>query len=149
MIASLTITLVLNTLNVYTQTSQPYLAVSLTKTACYGQCPVYNFKLYSDCTATYNGTAFTDKIGDWKSKLTKKQFNSIIAEFKRSDFFEFKDRYYSEISDLPTTYLYYSDSNRDKKIMDYYGAPQELKDLEAMVEGLIDKLEWQQVETNN
>lgn len=149
MIVSLTITLVLNMLNACSQTSQPYLTVSLTKTACYGQCPVYDFKLYSDCSATFKGTAFTDKLGDWKSKATKRQFNTLIEAFETSNFFEFEDRYYSEITDLPTTYLFYSDANRDKKIMDYYGAPQELKDLEAMVESLIDKLEWQQIETNN
>lgn len=124
------------------QESEPYVVISLQKTQCYGNCPAFKFEVYSDLSAKYSGIAHVEQLGDWSTTLTNEQHQHIMKEFEESDFFEFADRYYQEISDRPTTYVTYSDGDRVKKVMDYYGAPEKLKQLEAKVEKLITELEW-------
>ena len=41
-----------------------------------------------------------------------------------------EDEYFEHISDLPRTYIQIF----DKKILDYYGAPEELKELEVLID---------------
>ncbi len=148
MTGTMTITMLLSVLNVVSYTTQSHLVISLTKTQCFGQCPAYDFELYADCTAKFNGKNFTEKMGFWESTVTKEQLNALISEFEKASFFTFEDRYYKEISDLPTTYIYYSNGSMEKKVMDYYGAPVELKNLELKVEELIEQLEWKPTKTN-
>jgi hypothetical protein len=45
------------------------------------------------------------------------------------------------MSDLPTTFIYYNNGKQALKITDYYGAPDELKALEKLIEEFIDTLE--------
>lgn len=130
------------------QESEPSVVISLQKTQCFGNCPAFKFEIYSDLRAKYSGTAHVEHLGDWSATLTNEQHQNILKEFEESDFFQFDDRYYQEISDLPTTYVTYSDGDKVKKVMDYYGAPEKLKQIEAKVEQLIEQLEWEK-ETNN
>lgn len=122
-----------------------YLVISLSKTQCFGQCPAFEFEVYSDLTAKYKGTAHVDLIGEWTTKLSSEQYHNLIQEFEQRNFFGFSDRYYQAVTDLPTTYISYSDGEKEKKIMDYYGAPEELKKLETKVEEFITHLKWEKI----
>ena len=62
-------------------------------------------------------------------------------DFQPGNFFDFKEKYYSNAVDLPTTYLYFSDKGNNKTVVDYDGAPQELKYLEERIGKLLD-LDW-------
>lgn len=121
---------------------QPQLVLSIETTPCFGQCPVFEFKIYSNCKATYIGKSHVKMEGEWHSKLSLKQYRSLRDTFNESNYFGFDDRYTAEITDLPTTYIYYTDGNQKKKIMDYYDAPEELKMLEEKVYDLIENLNW-------
>lgn len=120
----------------------PELVLSMTRTRCMGQCPAFTFELYSNHQASYKGEAFVPLLGEWTAKLTPGQYARVAKKFTDSSFFDMKDRYYQEVTDLPSTYLYYSDGEREKKILDYYGAPRELKALQEVVESLIQELDW-------
>lgn len=124
------------------QNTNPDVIISMSKTQCFGSCPAFKFELYSDLSVHYTGIAYVDLIGNYMAKLTTKQYDDILQEFEDSDFFQFEDRYYKEVSDLPTTYLFYSDGEQGKKIMDYYGAPEKLKELETKIEDLITHVKW-------
>ena len=121
---------------------EPKLVLSLTKTRCMGECPAFKFELYNNHEASYKGEAFVPLLGEWSAKLTPEQYSYVVKQFTESSFFEMEDRYYQEITDLPSTYLYYADGEREKKILDYYGAPPELKALEKTVDDLNEKLNW-------
>lgn len=125
-----------------TQGQDKYITISMTKTPCFGQCPTYIFKLNSDHTASYDGEANVEMMGSWSSVLTEEQYQDLLKEFEESDFFQFSERYYKELTGLPTTYLLYSDGEKEKKVMDYYGAPEKIKELENKIEELIAHLKW-------
>ena len=117
----------------------------LQKTSCFGECPVYTLKVYSNGDVFLNGESYIPYLGCHKSLLSSANLQSLKEKFSKSQFFGFKDQYYEGVTDLPTTYIYYRDGRLKKKVMDYYGSPQELKDLELLLEKLVDQLKWKPI----
>jgi hypothetical protein len=111
--------------------------IEMEKTACYGQCPVYTVKIDESGRGLFIGVENTAHLGLFSFRLRKEELNGLIASFERIRFFELKDRYYDYVTDLPTTYLTFRNGSREKKVMDYYGAPKELKDLEKSIADLV------------
>jgi hypothetical protein len=111
--------------------------IEMEKTACYGQCPVYTVKIDESGRGLFIGVENTAHLGLFSFRLRKEELNGLIASFERIRFFELKDRYYDYVTDPPTTYLTFRNGSREKKVMDYYGAPQELKDLEKSIADLV------------
>ena len=58
-----------------------------------------------------------NKIGDFESKIEKEKLNKLIDSFERASFFELKDSYRSQFTDLPTKYITYYKNGNAKKIM--------------------------------
>ena len=113
------------------------------KTTCLGLCPAYIFKLFPDGSATYTGTKNVKNIGDFKANLSEQQLQNIKKSFEEADFFKFADVYSANLTDLPTTFIYYHNGRENLKVTDYYGAPESLKTLEANVEHFIESIDWQ------
>jgi len=115
------------------------LVFSMEKTACMGQCPVYTLKVYEDGWAELQGTANIDHIGKYQFKLPPQDLTEIRAAFKKCEYFALDEKYYANFSDLPTTFLFYQDGENSKKVMDYYGAPAKVKELERYLETFLNK----------
>lgn len=110
------------------KTTEPL--ISLQRTACFGECPIYKFEIYSSGDCIYYGEKFVNKIGEYKFQLKKKDIDIIISMSKEINFKKMDNRYTSLITDLPTTYI----KIKNKKIIDYSDAPKELKDLEKLID---------------
>lgn len=104
--------------------------ITLQRTACFGECPIYKFEIYSGGDCIYYGKKFVDKIGEYKFNLKKNNIDLILSKAKEIDFKKMDDRYTSSITDLPTTYI----KIKSKKIIDYSDAPKELRDLEKLID---------------
>jgi len=126
--------------------SEASLVMSMKKTACYGTCPVYRIQIYSDLTVTLKGERHIDNIGDYVATIPKERLASLTDQFRESDFFSFEEKYSKPITDLPTTFVYFADAGNTKEVMDYSGAPQSLRDLEAELAKLLEELEWRKIE---
>lgn len=126
-------------------TEVKYPIITLEKTPCFGTCPAYQFKAYPDGTVTYEGKDYVKLIGKYKATLTLEELASFKAIFSKANYFSFANVYSAQITDLPTTYLYYDDGQQNKKIIDYYGAPASLKELEQALEDKINEINWQKV----
>ena len=117
--------------------SESALMLEMKKTPCYGFCPVYTIKIDTNGKGWYEGIENTEYIGVFRFKLAEEELAGLIQSFGNIHFFELEDRYYKLMSDLPTTWVTYRAHGKEKKIMDYYGAPKELKDLEKEIESLV------------
>jgi len=117
--------------------SEDHLIIEMEKTPCYGFCPVYTLKIDQAGHGIFRGVENTDHVGLFIFRLKKKEITGLRSAFEQAGFFELKNRYYKNVTDLPTIYLSYRFEGREKKIMDYYGAPQELKKLEKQIEALV------------
>lgn len=122
--------------------SQPETVIAMKKTGCYGPCAVYEIELRNDRTLIYKGSKNVPVTGDSRVRISKKEYDDIINQFIQAEFFDFKSNYTSHIPDFPTVFIEFHYEGKDKKIKDYYGAPQELKNLEAAVENLVRTRIW-------
>lgn len=116
--------------------------IMMEKTACMGVCPTYKFEVFLDKTARYNGKDHVKNIGQYTATLTDAQLDNLKNSFAEADYFSFANVYSAQVSDLPTTFIYYHSGTESLKITDYWGAPEELKNLEKEVEEIIGTLDW-------
>ena len=120
-----------------------YPIITFEKTTCFGACPAYLFKAYPDGSVTYIGKDYVTLVGDFKASISKEELSNMKSLFEEADYFKFANVYSANITDLPTTYLYFDNGIENKKITDYHGAPESLKKLEEDVEALINSINWE------
>ena len=114
------------------------LIISLERTPCYGTCPIYKMEVFSDGSAFFHGERFVDKIGDFQFTVSKKTIDYILKQAEEIDFFEMKDKYTGNITDLPKTITFIKSEKGEKKIVNYYNSPKILKEFESLVDSCID-----------
>lgn len=120
--------------------------ISFEATRCYGTCPVFSFKIYEDGTGRYIGKEYVEKEGIYETKVSSDDMEELVEIFEKYDFWEFKNRYTEHVSDLPTIYVYLSHEGKQKKVTDYHGAPESLKEMEKEIVEKLRSLEWEKVE---
>jgi hypothetical protein len=125
--------------------SEKYPIVMMERTTCMGDCPAFVFNVYPDGSATYEGKSNVMLMGNYTTTMSVEQLDILKNSFIEADFFKFADVYSANITDLPTTFIYYNDGKQSLKITDYYGAPEPLTGLEAKVVSFIEALEWQKL----
>jgi hypothetical protein len=122
--------------------------ISLQKTACYGTCPIFVMDIYSNCKVILEAEKFVNVgEGTFKSKLTRGQMDTLKQKFEKSEFFEFEESYSSNVTDLPTTFLYYNNGSQDMKIEMYGDRPAKLEGLDAYLMELMGNLKWKNVKS--
>ena len=135
--------LIVLVLGLLTDCTAPYritddkLAIELQKTRCYGPCPVYTISIARNGKGLFEGKSHVEFIGLFQFRLSKKEMATLREAFQAIGFFGLENEYYKQVMDLPTTYIFYNDGVRQKKIKDYYGAPEELSRLEQNIEEMV------------
>ncbi|MGY8980188.1 MAG: DUF6438 domain-containing protein [Flavobacteriales bacterium] len=109
--------------------------IYLQKTPCFGNCPEYEIVIFRNGEANYIGKRNVEVIGERSLSITEREIKKILSFAKKINFYLMEDEYSEKITDLPTTYI----QIKNKKIIDYIGAPKELKKLEDKIENLIFK----------
>src|SRR5580698_6782796 len=86
--------------------------ITLERTSCYGECPVYKLTLRGDGSIMYKGYKFVRVRGKQKTKIKPSEVESLLQEFRKLDYFALDDEYstiknsdgtVSVVTDLPTT----------------------------------------------
>jgi hypothetical protein len=122
--------------------------ISFETTRCYGTCPVFSYVIYEDGAARYLGKEYVEKEGEYEATVSPEELEELVEIFDRYKFFDFKDRYTDHVSDLPTVYVYFSYDGKKKKVTDYHGAPESLKDMEKEIVEKLRSLKWKKAERN-
>ena len=107
--------------------------ISLRTTACFGRCPVYEFRLTGTGQATFTGKRFTDRLGNYTRTFSPAETRALFDAFARADYFAYKDQYSDDVTDLPNRYLTLKRGERTKKIQLYANVPEALVRLEQLV----------------
>lgn len=122
------------------------LLFSLRQTPCYGNCPVYTFKVYKDGWATYDGSNYVDLLGVYTSQLTSNQIIEIERVFREAHFYTFKDEYDDSRLDIPSMILEYHGPRGVKKVTARTSIPQTFRALVVDLKKLADNITWKPVE---
>ena len=116
--------------------------ITMEKTACFGKCPVYNIIIYGNGKAEYEGKKNVKKLGKYTKQLSPAETTKLFKAFDASNFSDFLSEYDTGVTDVPSTLISFYNRGFKKKIKDSMGAPEELKNLERMVEGVVESEGW-------
>jgi hypothetical protein len=116
--------------------------VSLERTACFGQCPIYVVSVATDGAVTFVGERFVRVTGTAKGQLSREVLAKLTARLEGSAFLSWKAAYTNQlVTDQPSANLTY----KGRTIRHYQGdetAPKELTQLEDDVDALIGTSQW-------
>ena len=113
------------------------LLITLERTPCFGRCATYKYSIFTTGRVIYNGVENVKNIGTYSAQLTNSQVEKIKDRIESAKIFSLKDKYDSQITDIPSTLLIINIDGRKKKIYDRYGAPKELTQFEKFVDDIV------------
>ena len=120
--------------------------IVLERGGCYGRCPVYRVELRGDGRAFYRGGYFVDVVGEREAPIAPGEFEALIQEFRRADFFSLLEAYEAPITDAATHRLTLQIGGRTHTVTDYVGEsvgmPSVVVDLERRVDEVGRTAQW-------
>ncbi len=133
----------------FDQSQVPYVVVAIKRTTCFGECPAYEAKFYSDGSVSYVGKAFVQKRGNHKASASLNQINSIVKKAYDIKYFLMEDQYPDptvQIMDAPSTITSIVCRGQNKTISTKLGEPDKLKDLQNAIDDLLNSLTFVSVD---
>jgi len=107
--------------------------------------------VYGDGRVLYEGQSFVTIKGSQNTKIEAEKIQALVTAFEDADFFKLQDNYRANAFDLPSVEISITIHGRSKKIMHYGSlmcdgdldtAPQELCDLEIIIDKLVNSRQW-------
>jgi hypothetical protein len=84
------------------------LSLSMKRSFCFGECPIYDLTIQSNGKVIFEGKKYTKTIGKTESKLEKEKIKQLITEIEKANFFSLDNAYNYDSNNCP---LYVSDSS--------------------------------------
>ena len=120
--------------------------ISLSRTACFGACPVYALDIDAKGAVTFNGEKFVAVTGKHRGLIAAEDFTSLVDEFRAADFFALQNAYRAPVTDLPTTTIAIAVGRQRKSVTDYGGSragmPASVRALEDRIDALAGTEKW-------
>jgi hypothetical protein len=126
--------------------------ITLDRTACFGQCPVYHLSVAPDGTVLYQGSAHVPHLGPATGRIPPERVEALLSEIERAGYFSFAPRYtpaepacgrYS--TDSPSAITTVRVRARTKRIEHDYGcgaSPGALTVLERRIDEVLGSGQW-------
>jgi hypothetical protein len=119
--------------------------IAIERTSCYGFCPTYTLRLFSDGRVEYTGQASVRFVGTRNGKVDEYFFTQLARVAVGIGFFELQDRYTCAVTDNPTVYVAVVQNGRRKVIEHYapeWNGPSALRLFEDAIDGVQRYVEW-------
>jgi hypothetical protein len=105
--------------------------------------------IYGNGTVIYEGRNFVAVTGKRTGSIAPEDVRELVKNFYDIDYFSLRDEYVDQVTDLPTTTTSIRIDGRFKEIVDYYGAPEALRQLEYRIDEIANSDIWVKAPTNN
>lgn len=106
------------------------------KTACFGECPVFDMEFYADGTVKLNARQFMDQLGRFEMKLPKKEIKDLTKALDEMNFCELDNLYGSNAMDFPSTFVRTTCNGEVKTVEAVMDIPEVLLNFLKTVDGL-------------
>ena len=109
-------------------------AVTLSRGACFGRCPIYTLSIKNNGTAVFEGRNATDFLGTYQKQFTPSEVEEI---FKRSSDYHvdtLQSNYVVRISDLPGLDLTFTINGKEKNVHNANFGPRFLVNLAEFID---------------
>jgi hypothetical protein len=118
-------------------------SIGLRRGVCFGSCPDYDVVLNSDGTATYRGGSFAPRQGEYTGETSRWEFDNLAAFVLRAGFFDWKDEYRENITDLPTYEITVSRAASTKTVLQYgTNEPPDFWVIAEVIDGMSADITW-------
>ena len=127
-------------------------AITLERTACFGECPVYRIAVSPAGLVTYEGSANVRQIGSASAQIPPDRINALLVELERAGYFTFASRYAASeptcrrySTDSPTAISSATFKGRTQRIEHDYGCggvPGALTVLEKRIDEVLGSHRW-------
>jgi len=108
------------------ETTELYL--SMKRSFCFGDCPIYDLTIQSNGKVIFEGKKYTKTIGRIESKLEKEKIKQLITEIEKANFFSLDNAYNYDsnncpvfVEDSPSITLYIKLNGKEKTINHGWG----------------------------
>ena len=128
-------------------THSPHISeITLSRTECYGTCPVYDLVLRSDGTATYHGGPHSRLEGDWTGTFSKNDFAELVHLAELIGYSSFAAVYERPVTDSPWAITSVVRAGQRKRVRNYASTgPLALSAFEAAIDVVSARAEWSKV----
>jgi len=110
------------------QKEKTELFLSMKRSGCYGQCPIYDLTIEPNGKVIFEGKFYTETTGKVEDKISDEKINQLAEEIKKTNFFLFDDAYNSKSGNCPdfatdssSVTLYIKINGKVKTINHYLG----------------------------
>ena len=124
------------------QSEYKEVVITLERTLCYGLCPNYKLTIFGDGKVVYEGKNFVKVTGIQTAQISQNKVKELVDEFNQIGYFSLRDEYTEKVTDLPTTITSIIIDGKTKKIVNYYGAPKKLNELENKIDEITNSINW-------
>lgn len=105
-------------------------AITFERTPCFGTCPGYTMKVYANGRVEYEGRRAVPMMGQRELQLPPATVAAMLRQAQEAHFDQFKDRYASGATDLPSTIVAIRQPNGElKTVSAESNAPAEVQQL--------------------
>ena len=127
------------------------MVIKLERTACFGECPVYTVTIDARGNVDYNGARSVRVEGRQTDRIPIARVAAILETADRIGFFGLRDQYRvvqnpdgssTVVTDLPDRFVTITRAGRSKRVEDYFGAPEALKQLERQIDEAAGTKRW-------
>lgn len=117
--------------------------IGLSRTGCYGRCPVYSVIIQSDGSFLYKGRLHVNRLGEYTGKVHQWNFHQLARFIIDSGFINLQDKYLSAPIDLPSMFLTIVIDGSIKEIENYGDSgPIILWAIAELIDKLLLEAEW-------
>ena len=121
--------------------------ISLSKTVCFGKCPAYNFSVFANNRALYEGIKDVERIGKFEAQVTKKDIEILMIKASKIGFFSLKNTYDNKyVTDLPTALTYLDYNGKEKKVICRFECDVKIDKVNALLEEFIESITWKEID---
>jgi hypothetical protein len=122
------------------------LKMTLSRTACFGNCPSYRVEIAGDGTVRYEGRDHVAVKGEREALISADSVHALYDAFVKADFFWTLGEYRAPVTDFPTYEVTISFDGRTKRVVDYagkaIGMPKAITELEKAIDDKAETKKW-------
>lgn len=117
--------------------------IGLSRGMCYGPCPVYAVRFFSDGRAKFTGEDFVNLLGNHRAQINVAEFELLALAISYLRFGNLRRNYAVDHTDADTTTTWIVRRGRRRTVEDYGGAgPQRLRQIESLIDDAAAGLQW-------
>lgn len=117
--------------------------IGLSRGMCYGPCPVYSVRFFSDGRAEFTGEHFVDLLGEHRAHIDHADFKLLALAVAHLRFGNLRRNYAVDHTDADTMTTWIVRRGRRRTVEDYGSAgPGRLRQIESLIDDAAADLHW-------